>query len=81
MVHPVDDMLNRNWEHGIRMVSTSPAVISHSEEIVDTTITGRRKAQRSLPEKLRREYHMGKDSLNRHMDGWRRRLFDVYRWD
>lgn len=81
MVHPVDDMLNRNWEHGIRMISTSPAVVSHCEAIVDTTITGRRKAQRSLPEKLRREYHMGRDSLNRHMDGWRRRLFDAYRWD
>ncbi len=81
MVHPVDDMLNRNWEHGIRMISTSPAVVSHCDEIVDTTITGRKKAQRSLPEKLRREFHMGRDSLSRHVDVWRRRFLESRRWN
>jgi len=80
MVHPVDDMLNRNWEHGIRMISMSPGVVVHRDDVLGTTIAGRQKARRSLSEKLRREFHMGRDSLSRHLDGWRRRLLERRQW-
>ncbi|MCI3203360.1 MULTISPECIES: glycosyltransferase family 25 protein [Pandoraea] len=75
MIHPVDDMINRNWEHGIRMISMSPDIVVDRGDDLGTTITGRQKAKRSLTQKLRREFHMGRDSLNRHLDVWRRRLF------
>lgn len=75
IVHPVDDMMNRNWEHGIRMLSMSPGVVSHRDDILGTTIPGRSKACRSLSQKLRREFHMGRDSLNRYRSSWLRRLF------
>ncbi|VVE35467.1 glycosyltransferase family 25 protein [Pandoraea anhela] len=75
MVHPVDDMINRNWEHGVRMISMFPDIVMDRGHDLGTTITGRRKAKRSLAQKLRREFHMGRDSLNRYVDVWRRRLF------
>ncbi|UVA79274.1 glycosyltransferase family 25 protein [Pandoraea commovens] len=74
MIHPVDDMLNRNWEHGVRMISMSPDIVVDVGNDLGTTITGRRKAERSLAQKLRREFHMGRDCLNSHMDVLRRRL-------
>lgn len=80
IVHPVDDMLNRNWEHGVRMLSLSPDIIVHRNDVLGTTIDGRCKARRSIVQKLRREFHMGRDSLNRHIDSWRRRLLDRPRY-
>jgi glycosyl transferase family 25 len=74
MIHPVDDMLNRNWEHGVRMISMAPKIVDHRDDELGTTIAGRRKAKRSIVQKLRRELHMGRDSLNRYVDVWRRRL-------
>jgi glycosyl transferase family 25 len=42
IVHPVDDMLNRYWEHGIRMISVSPDIVAHRDETLGgTTIHGR----------------------------------------
>ncbi|WP_353846873.1 glycosyltransferase family 25 protein [Pandoraea sp. CB10b_02] len=73
MIHPVDDMLNRNWEHGVRMISMVPKIVDHRDDQLGTTIDGRRKAKRSIVQKLRREFHMGRDSLNSHLDAWRRR--------
>ncbi|MFJ2995784.1 glycosyltransferase family 25 protein [Pandoraea sp. NPDC087047] len=75
MIHPVDDMLNRNWEHGVRMISISPDIVVHRNDDLGTTIAGRQKAKRTISQKLRREFHMGRDSFNRHVDVWRRRLF------
>ena len=75
MVHPVDDMINRNWEHGVRMISMSPDIVVDRGDDLGTTILGRKKAKRSISQKLRREFHMGRDSLNRHVDVWRRRIF------
>jgi glycosyl transferase family 25 len=82
MVHPVDDMLNRNWEHGIRMISMAPDIVLDRGDDLGTTITGRQKAKRSISQKLRREFHMGRDSLSRYVDAWRRRLLvPARRWD
>lgn len=75
MVHPVDDMLNRTWEHGLRMFSVSPGVIDDHGDWA-TTIGGRTKAQRTMRQKLNREFYTGKDSLNRNLDSWRRRLLN-----
>lgn len=74
MIHPVDDMLNRNWEHGVRMISIAPDIILDRGDELGTTIAGRQKAKRTLSQKFRREFHMGRDSLNRYVDVWRRRL-------
>lgn len=82
MIHPVDDMLNRNWEHGIRMISISPDMVVDRGDELGTTIVGRQKARRSISQKLRREFHMGRDSLSRYIDAWRRRLLTpTRRWE
>lgn len=82
MIHPVDDMLNRNWEHGVRMISMAPDIVLDRGDDLGTTIVGRQKAKRSISQKLRREFHMGRDSLNRYIDAWRRRLLTpARRWE
>ena len=82
MIHPVDDMLNRNWEHGIRMISMAPDIVVDRSEDLGTTIFGRQKAKRSISQKFRREFHMGRDSLSRYVDAWRRRMLTpTRRWD
>lgn len=57
MIHPVDDMLNRNWEHGIRTISMAPDIVVDRGDDLGTTIVGRQKARRSMSQKLRREFH------------------------
>lgn len=72
IVYTVDDALNRTWEHKLSTLSISPAVLVHRNDLMGTTI-GRDKAKRSLLQKLKREFHMGRDSLNRRLHAWRRR--------
>ena len=82
MIHPVDDMLNRTWEHGVRMISMAPAIVLDRGDDLGTTIVGRQKARRSIAQKLRREFHLGRDSLSRYVDAWRRRLLTpARRWE
>lgn len=82
MIHPVDDMINRNWEHGVRMISMAPAIVLDRGNDLGTTIVGRQKARRSISQKLRREFHAGRDSLSRYVDAWRRRLLTpTRRWE
>lgn len=72
MVYAVDDMLNRNWEHKVRMLSVSPATLVHRNDLMGTTI-GREKAKRTLFQKLKREFYNGRDSLNRRLYAMSRR--------
>ncbi|MDY7578868.1 glycosyltransferase family 25 protein [Herbaspirillum sp. RTI4] len=72
ILYPIDDVLNRNWEHRIPMASISPDVLKHRNDLMGTTI-GREKAKRNLRQKLIREFYMGRDSLNRRIYAWRRR--------
>ena len=78
-IHPVDDMLNRNWEHGIRMISMSPDIVLDRGDDFGTTIVGRHKVRRNPWQKLKREFHRGRDSLSRHAAAWRRRWFTPVR--
>lgn len=78
ILYPVDDMLNRNWEHGIRMLSLSPGIVTHRNDILGTTI-GRQKANRSIPQRLMREFYRGRDSLNSYVYSWHRRTFE-HKW-
>ncbi|WP_174978709.1 glycosyltransferase family 25 protein [Pandoraea terrigena] len=73
IIHPVDDMINRNWEHGISMISISPDIVLDRGDDLGTTIPGRHKVRRNAWQKLKREFHRGRDSLSRHVDAWRRR--------
>lgn len=75
IVYAVDDVLNRNWEHKVRMLSLSPAVLVHRNDLMGTTI-GRDKARRTPFQKLKREFYMGRDSLNRRIYAWQRRWQD-----
>lgn len=72
MIYPIDDVLNRNWEHGVSMAAISPGVLKHRNDLLGTTI-GRVKANRSLRQKLLREFFMGRDSINRHIYAWYKR--------
>lgn len=74
--YAVDDLLNRNWEHHIRTLSVTPAVLVHRHDILGTTI-GRQKTKRTLFQKLKRELYMGRDSLNRRLYAWTRRRNDL----
>ncbi|GCB06653.1 hypothetical protein PSUB009319_42840 [Ralstonia sp. SET104] len=67
MIHPVDDMMNRHWEHGLRMYCACPDLLRDRGDLFETTIAGRAKAKRSLVQKFRREFYMGKDSLSRRL--------------
>lgn len=71
IVYAVDDLLNRNWEHRVRTLSVTPAVLVHRHDILGTTI-GRKKTKRTLLQKLKRELYMGRDSLNRRLYAWTR---------
>ncbi|VVE20971.1 putative glycosyltransferase [Pandoraea eparura] len=75
IIHPVDDMMNRDWEHGIRMISVSPDIVLDRGDDFGTTIPGRHKVKRNPWQKLKREFHRGRDSLSRHVNAWRRRWF------
>ena len=60
----------------------APDIVLDRGDDLGTTIVGRQKAQRSISQKLRREFHMGRDSLSRYVDAWRRRLLTpARRWD
>lgn len=72
IVYAVDDLLNRTWEHRVRTLSVTPAVLVHRSDLMGTTI-GRQKAKRTLFQKLKREFYMGRDSLNRRLHAWHRR--------
>ncbi|WP_343583861.1 glycosyltransferase family 25 protein [Herbaspirillum sp.] len=72
IVYAVDDLLNRTWEHRIRTLSVTPSVLVHRNDLMGTTI-GREKAKRTLFQKLKREFYMGRDSLNRRVHAWYRR--------
>ncbi|WP_150610780.1 glycosyltransferase family 25 protein [Pandoraea cepalis] len=74
-IHPVDDMLNRNWEHGINMISMTPDIVLDRGDDFGTTIVGRHKVMRNPWQKLKREFHRGRDSLSRYAAAWRRRWF------
>jgi len=74
-IHPVDDMLNRNWEHGIDMISMTPDIVLDRGDDFGTTIVGRHKVRRNPWQKLKREFHRGRDSLRRYAAAWRRRWF------
>jgi glycosyl transferase family 25 len=73
ILYPVDDLLNRSWEHRIKMISLSPGTLIHRNDLLGTTI-GRARAKRTLSQKLKREFYMGRDSLSSHVDAWRRRI-------
>jgi len=72
IVYPIDDVLNRNWEHRVGMASISPDVLKHRNDLFEST-TARKKAKRNLWQKLMREVFRGRDSLNSHIYAWRRR--------
>lgn len=74
MIHPVDGVLNRNWEHGIRMLSMASATVVGRGDDLGATIASRPKATRSISKKRRREFHNARDSLSRYVDAWRRRI-------
>ncbi|VVE45030.1 hypothetical protein [Pandoraea fibrosis] len=68
IIHPVDDVPNHNWEHGIRVLSvTSATVVDHGDDL-GATIASRPKATRSISQKLGREFHNARDSLSRYVD-------------
>ncbi|WP_343742931.1 glycosyltransferase family 25 protein [Herbaspirillum huttiense] len=72
ILYAVDDLINRTWEHGVRTLSVTPSVLVHRNDLMGTTI-GRVKAKRTLWQKLKREFYMGRDSLNRRLNAWQRR--------
>lgn len=76
VVHPVDDMLIRSWEHGIRILTLTPPLTRHRNDVFGTTIHGRKKPSRTLLQKVTREFYMGLESINSHLDSWRRRCQD-----
>ncbi|MBB5391426.1 MULTISPECIES: glycosyltransferase family 25 protein [unclassified Herbaspirillum] len=72
IVYAIDDLLNRTWEHRVRTLSITPSVLVHRNDLMGTTI-GREKAKRTLFQKLKREFYMGRDSMNRRIHAWYRR--------
>lgn len=72
IVYAVDDLLNRTWEHKVLALSVTPSVLVHRNDLMGTTI-GRVKAKRTVWSKLKREFYMARDSLNRHLHAWQRR--------
>ncbi|QBP76807.1 hypothetical protein E2K99_18185 [Herbaspirillum huttiense] len=72
IVYAVDDLLNRTWEHRVRIFSVTPSVLLHRNDLMGTTI-GREKAKRTLWQKLKREFYMARDSWNRRLHAWMRR--------
>jgi glycosyl transferase, family 25 len=72
IVYAVDDLLNRTWEHRVRALSVTPAVLVHRNDLMGTTI-GREKAKRTFFQKLKREFYMGRDSWSRRLHAWYRR--------
>lgn len=66
ILYPIDDVLNRNWEHRVSTASITPSVLVHRNDLMGTTI-GREKAKRTLRQKLVREFFLGRDSLNRRL--------------
>jgi glycosyl transferase family 25 len=80
IVYPVDDLLNRSWEHRIPMVSLAPDVLVHRCDLLGST-TGRTQAQRTVLQHLKREFYNGRDSLSRYSYAWRKRLSERQGWN
>lgn len=56
MCHAIDMAIDRDWEHGVRMMGVEPSVISHQETFA-TTLGTWHKLRLPLHKKILREYH------------------------
>lgn len=64
MWHAIDNAIDHDWEHGVRIMGIEPSVIS-DPQIFDTTLGPRDKRRLSLYKKFLREYHRAGHNLRK----------------
>ncbi len=66
MCFAIDKAIDRDWEHGVRIVGVEPGIISHPEAF-PTTLGDWHKPRLSLKKKILREYHRATSDLRQHL--------------
>ncbi|MES2538045.1 MAG: glycosyltransferase family 25 protein [Pseudomonadota bacterium] len=64
MWHAIDMAIDRDWEHGVRIMGIEPSVISH-QEAFETTLGTWHKLRLPLHKKILREYHRAGSNLRK----------------
>lgn len=73
MEFPIDDAIDRDWEHRMPLYGVEPAILSHMENFA-STLAGGNKLSLSVGQKLLREYHRAGSNLGKQWWILRKRL-------
>lgn len=74
IVYPIDDAIDREWEHRLRLRGVEPAVLLHPEVGFASTIGDRGSSSTSLADKLKREYTRLDTNLHKQLWSLRKRV-------
>jgi glycosyl transferase family 25 len=66
MWHAIDNAIDRDWEHGVRIMGVEPSVISH-QEVFETTLGAWHKLRLPLHRKILREVHRAGSNLRKQL--------------
>lgn len=64
MAHAIDMAIDRDWEHGVRIMGVEPAVVAHHEAF-ETTLGTWHKLRLPWRQKIAREYHRAGANLRK----------------
>ena len=79
MIHAIDDSIDREWEHRLRMRGLEPAVVSHND--FASTIGKRSEVKKTLAGRFVREYFRMASNLRKQIWGFRKRLYYLFHRD
>jgi glycosyl transferase family 25 len=79
IVHAIDDAIDRDWEHRLRMRGVEPPVVLHTEAFV-STLGARSTCGLSFPQKLQREWSRLGSNIRKQAWMCRKRLRPGWTW-
>lgn len=78
IIHPIDNAIDREWEHRLRLRGVEPPILSHVEAFA-STIEGRGAGKQRWPAKLKREVNRLTTNLPKQLWSLRKRLHYLFR--
>jgi glycosyl transferase family 25 len=73
MIYPIDVAIDRDWEHGLRMMGIEPSIVSHPE-VFETTLGDGQGGKLALHKKISREFYRAGPSIKKQIWMLKKRL-------